>query len=132
MSQVTETQVYTLFPGLDEYVWDNRRYLQCKVFASCHEYGVLGTPLRWFSSYLTGRHQFVKIGDVESSPKRITCRVPQGSNFGPLLFLLYINDLPKSSNKLSFRIFADNTNIFLNCRFRINCKRRTYECHKIL
>ena len=42
----------------------------------------------------------------------ITCGVPQGSTLGPLLFLLYINDLPNSSEKLSFRIFADDTNIF--------------------
>ena len=44
--------------------------------------------------------------------KTITCGVPQGSTLGPLLFLLYINDLPNSSEKLSFRIFADDTNIF--------------------
>ena len=42
----------------------------------------------------------------------ITCGVPQGSTLRPLLFLLYINDLPNSSEKLSFRIFADDTNIF--------------------
>ena len=42
----------------------------------------------------------------------ITCGVPQGSTLGPLLFLLYINDLPNSSEKLSFRMFADDTNIF--------------------
>ena len=45
----------------------------------------------------------------------ITCGVPQGSTLGPLLFLLYINDLPNSSEKLSFRIFADDTNIFFTC-----------------
>ena len=44
--------------------------------------------------------------------KTITCGVPQGSTLGPLLFLLYINDLPNFSEKLSFRIFADDTNIF--------------------
>ena len=44
--------------------------------------------------------------------EKITCGVPQGSTLWPLLFLLYINDLPNSSEKLSFRIFADDTNIF--------------------
>ena len=43
---------------------------------------------------------------------RMTCGVPQGSTLGPLLFLLYINDMPNCSKKLSFRIFADDTNVF--------------------
>ena len=56
--------------------------------------------------------QYVKIGDVESSMATITCVVPQGSTLGRLLFLLYINDMPNCSDKLSFRIFADDTNLF--------------------
>ena len=61
---------------------------------------------------MSNRTQFVKIDKTESSMKTITCGVPLGSTHGPLQFLLYINDLSNSSEKLSFRIFADNTNIF--------------------
>jgi len=56
--------------------------------------------------------QFVKIGSIQSNPETITCGIPQGSTLGPLLFLLYINGLPNCSKKLSFRIFADDTNMF--------------------
>jgi hypothetical protein len=47
---------------------------------------------------------------------RMTYGVPQGSTLGPLLFLLYINDMPNCSKKLSFRIFADDTNVFYSCK----------------
>ena len=69
-------------------------------------------PMAWFNSYLTNRQQFVKIKDTESKMQNIKCGVPQGSTLGPLLFLLYINDLANSSDKLLFRIFADDINIF--------------------
>ena len=54
----------------------------------------------------------VKIGDTISSNQTIICGIPQGSTLGPLLFLLYINDLPNCSTKLFFRIFAGDTNMF--------------------
>ena len=75
-------------------------------------YGVRGTILKWFESYLSDRKQYVFYNGVSSEMKTITCGVPQGSVLGPLLFLLYINDLPNISTKLQFYLFADDTNIY--------------------
>ena len=68
--------------------------------------------LAWFKSYLTDRKQLVSLNGVESNMKLIYCGVPQGSVIGPLLFLLYINDLPNISKHLKFFLFADDTNIY--------------------
>ena len=78
-----------------------------------YRYGIRANPLRWFENYLYNRNQVFKIGDTISSSQTIICGIPQGSTLGPLLFLLYINDLPNCSSKLSFRIFADDTNMFI-------------------
>ena len=75
-------------------------------------YGIRGNMLNWFQSYLNNRKQYVVINGKSSAPLDINCGVPQGSVLGPLLFLLYINDLPNISDVLSFYLFADDTNIY--------------------
>ena len=74
-------------------------------------YGIRGTALSWFKSYLSNRQQYVFIDNNKSSMLNIRCGVPQGSILGPLLFLIYINDIMKSSSLISFILFADDTNI---------------------
>ena len=72
-------------------------------------YGFRGNTHRWFSSYLEGRTQRVKIGSVLSDSKAISVGVPQGSNLGPLLFLIYVNDMIYASKIFKFTLFADDT-----------------------
>jgi hypothetical protein len=77
-----------------------------------HHYGVRGIAHDWFESYLTNRQQYVTLNKANSKRARITCGVPQGSILGPILFLLYINDLNDVSNRLQSIMFADDTNLF--------------------
>ena len=79
-------------------------------------YGIRGIPLKWFQSYLSDRKQYVELDGVKSPNQTMLCGVPQGSTLGPLLFLIYINDLPNSSEHLSFKIFADDTNVFASAK----------------
>ena len=74
-----------------------------------HQYGVRGTPLKWFENYLQNRQQFVQLNNESSSLKPIVCGVPQGSILGPLLFLIYINDLPRVVPGFKTILFADDS-----------------------
>ena len=81
-------------------------------------YGIDGTALKWFSSYLSNRFQYVKIESLTSEMAPITTGVPQGSILGPLLFLIYMNDIPSASDIFKFILFADDTSLksFINSK----------------
>ena len=75
-------------------------------------YGLRGIAIEWITTYLTNRKQYVMAHGHSSSMRYITCGVPQGSVLGPVLFLLYINDICNISSLVKFVLFADDTNIF--------------------
>ena len=79
-------------------------------------YGVRGTVLQWFTSYLSNRKQYTILSDNESELESVSCGVPQGSVLGPLLFLIYVNDIQYAISSAKIKLFADDTNLFLHNR----------------
>ena len=87
----------------------NHNILLKKLYA----YGIRGNVLKWFKSYLHNRQQFVYLNKAKSETKYVKCGVPQGSILGPLLFILYINDMSSISTVIFPILFADDTSIFI-------------------
>ena len=75
-------------------------------------YGIRDEALMWFNTYLTHRKQQVSVNNCMSGLKQISYGVPQGSILGPLLFLLFINDLPLYTNKVCTDLYADDTTLY--------------------
>ena len=76
-----------------------------------NQFGIHDIELKWFESYLTNREQICLVNGHTSLPKKIRCGVPQGSILGPLLFLLYVNDMPDHLKKTTPYLYADDTQI---------------------
>ena len=75
-------------------------------------YNVNGNILKWISSFLSNRYQYVKINNSSSDTHKVTSGVPQGSVLGPTLFIYFINDLPNVITDANVKVFADDTKVY--------------------
>ena len=84
------------------------------LMSKLENYGITGKENDLLRSYLTGRSQYVEVNGHQSSHLEMSTGIPQGSVLGPLLFLIYINDLPNASNIFDMLMYADDTTLFCN------------------
>ena len=80
-------------------------------------YGASPHSVAWFRWYLEERRQFVKLGHITSEPKPVRQGVPQGSILGPILFLLFVNDMPLHLNNSTIDIYGDDTTLSLSANW---------------
>ena len=86
----------------------------CQLCAKLGHYGIKGMSLNFFQSYLGNRKQFVTCNNTSSYTTTNKYGVPQGSVLGPLLFLIYINDIVDAVTGLKIRLFANDTSLYVH------------------
>ena len=86
------------------------------LLSKLHHYGIRGVANKWFSSYLSNRYPKVSLNGESSTTLPVSCGVPQGSILGPLLFLIYINDMNTAMQFSTVYHFADDTNLLYSCK----------------
>ena len=94
------------------------------LISKLYHYGIRGVANKWFTSYLSNRFQKVSLNGESSKRLPITCGIPQGSILGPLLFLIYINDMHLSVEHSVIYHFADDTNLLYSCKTFKNLRKR--------
>ena len=90
-------------------------------------YGIRGNAHRWLTSYLSNREQYVCINGIDSNRSLIKYGVPQGSILGPLLFVIYINDIPNICKLAKFILYADDANIIITGKNITEIKGHIYD-----
>ena len=98
------------------------------LFDKLRHYGITGTAHKLIKSYLTNRKQYTSLSGAHSTMNDITTGVPQGSILGPLLFIIYINDLPNSCNILTPIIYADDTTLYAKLSSLGRTPSKTLNC----
>ena len=92
------------------------------LLAKLRNYGINGTPIRWFESNLTNRLHYVELNDLASKKQKITTGVPQGSILGPLLYLINMNDIINVSQAFKFILYADDATLFTTIEYSIRTR----------
>ncbi len=102
-----------------------------KLIYKLHFYGIRGETLTWIKSFLDNRSQSVILNGAHSDIIDVASGVPQGSVLGPLLFLIYINDLPEHVSSSKVRLFADDTAIYLSLTCGSHSQHLQHDLHEL-
>ena len=102
-----------------------------ELFAKLWSFGITGTNWKWFQAYLTSRRQCVHFNNITSELLPVLSGVPQGSVLGPILFLVFINDLPDSILSSQVTLFADDTKCFKSVHSSLDSYSLQQDIHRL-